>query len=70
MRFHCRDKYGISKMTFGKRFSAHNNRMPAVVERTCVRCCGTGHIRERGNRIVCVACAGRGRMTLEAKRAS
>ncbi len=57
-------------MTFGKRFSVHNDRTPTVIEHTCVRCCGTGRIRERGNRIVCVACAGRGRTTAEVKRAS
>jgi DnaJ-class molecular chaperone len=57
-------------MTFGKRFSVHNDRTSTVIEHTCVRCCGTGHIRERGNRIVCVACAGRGRTSAEVKRAS
>ena len=37
-------------MTFGKRFSIHNDRAAPVVQRTCVRCCGTGRVRERGNR--------------------
>jgi len=48
-------------MAFGKRFSMHNNRPQPVIERTCVRCYGTGHVRERGNRITCKPCAGTGR---------
>ena len=35
-------------MDFGKRFSVHNDRAPPVVQQTCVRCCGTGRVRERG----------------------
>jgi hypothetical protein len=50
-------------MTFGKRFSMHNNRPPVVMKETCVRCCGTGHIRERGNRLICKICSGTGRVT-------
>ena len=49
-------------MTFGKRFSIHNNRVAPAVQQTCVRCCGTGHVRERGSRIICKACAGAGRV--------
>jgi DnaJ-class molecular chaperone len=49
-------------MTFGKRFSRHNNRDPVVVARTCVRCYGTGHVRERGTRLICKACTGSGRV--------
>ena len=48
-------------MTFGKRFSVHNDRAPAVVERTCARCYGTGRVRERGTRMICKACTGSGR---------
>jgi DnaJ-class molecular chaperone len=55
---------------FGKRFTAHNNRPPPVLQQTCERCCGTGHIRERGNRIICKACAGTGRITVIKDRAS
>jgi DnaJ-class molecular chaperone len=54
---------------FGKRFSAHNNRPPPVLQQTCERCCGTGRIRERGNRIICKACAGTGRITMIKERA-
>jgi DnaJ-class molecular chaperone len=57
-------------MAFGKRFSIHNDRPPTVVQQTCVRCCGTGRIRERGNRIICKACAGTGRVDAQTKRAS
>lgn len=57
-------------MTFGKRFSMHNHRPAPVAQQTCVRCCGTGRIRERGNRIICKACAGTGRVTAVAPRAS
>lgn len=59
-------------MVFGKRFSAHNDRPATLIQHTCVRCCGTGRIRERGNRIICKACAGAGRTTanVEPVRAS
>ncbi len=57
-------------MTFGKRFSMHNNRPAPVLQQTCVRCCGTGRIRERGTRIICKACAGTGRTKAQADRAS
>ncbi len=58
-------------MDFGKRrFSAHNDRPAPVLQETCVRCCGTGRIRERGNRIICKACAGTGRITVVRDRAS
>jgi DnaJ-class molecular chaperone len=55
---------------FGKRFSVHNNRPAPVVQETCVRCCGTGRIRERGNRIICKTCAGSGRINVVKDRAS
>jgi hypothetical protein len=51
-------------MEFGRRFSAHNDRNPPVIKQTCVRCCGTGRVRERGNRLICKACAGTGRTTV------
>jgi DnaJ-class molecular chaperone len=57
-------------MVFGKRFSIHNDRATTVVQQTCVRCCGTGRIRERGNRIICKTCAGTGRVDTSTKRAS
>jgi DnaJ-class molecular chaperone len=57
-------------MVFGKRFTIHNDRPAAVVQQTCVRCCGTGRIRERGNRIICKACAGTGRVDASTERAS
>ena len=57
-------------MEFGKRFSAHNNRPALAVQETCERCCGTGRVRERGNRIICKPCAGTGRVTVVAERAS
>ncbi len=50
-------------MAFGKRFSIHNQRVAAPVEHTCVRCCGTGHVRERGSRMICKACTGKGRVS-------
>ncbi len=56
-------------MTFGKRFSQHNGRAPTVIQETCVRCRGTGRIRERGQRIVCKACAGTGRVVKVPRRA-
>ena len=37
-----------------------------VVQETCVRCYGTGWVRERGDRLRCKACAGSGRITAEA----
>jgi DnaJ-class molecular chaperone len=52
-------------MAFGKRFSAHNDRLPTIIQQTCVRCCGTGHIRERGNRLVCKVCAGSGKVAVK-----
>jgi len=48
----------------------HNNRPAPVVQETCVRCCGTGRIRERGNRIICKPCAGTGRLNVVKDRAS
>jgi len=55
---------------FGKRFSVHNNRPAPAVQQTCERCCGTGRVRERGNRIICKACAGTGRTTVVAARSA
>jgi hypothetical protein len=55
---------------FGKRFSFYDSRPTPAVQETCVRCCGTGRIRERGNRIICKACAGTGRLAVITDRAS
>jgi DnaJ-class molecular chaperone len=57
-------------MEFGKRFSVHNDRPATVLQQTCVRCCGTGRVRERGNKIICKACTGSGRTTVVKDRAS
>jgi len=57
-------------MEFGKRrFSMHNDRQAPAAQETCVRCCGTGRVRERGNRISCKACKGTGRVNVAAERA-
>jgi DnaJ-class molecular chaperone len=55
---------------FGKRFSQHNNRPAPVTQQTCVRCYGTGRIRERGDRLICKVCAGTGRTDVPKERAS
>ena len=55
---------------FGKRFSIHNNRPAPVLQETCVRCCGTGRVRERGERIICKVCAGTGRTTVKSDRSA
>ena len=57
-------------MAFGTRRSTHDNQPATVMQQTCVRCYGTGRIRERGNRIICKACAGTGRLTVVKDRAS
>jgi DnaJ-class molecular chaperone len=57
-------------MVFGKRFSMHNDRPAPVAQETCVRCCGTGRIRERGDRIICKPCAGTGRITVKTERSA
>lgn len=50
-------------MEFGKRrLPVHNDSTPA--QETCVRCCGTGHVRERGNRFRCKICRGSGRVAV------
>jgi DnaJ-class molecular chaperone len=56
------------QMAFGKRFSMHNDRPASAIQQTCERCCGTGRIRERGDRIICKACAGTGRITVKQER--
>jgi DnaJ-class molecular chaperone len=62
------ENQGLFDMEFGKRFSRHNGRPAPVILQTCTRCSGTGHVRERGGRIVCKACAGSGRTTVQAER--
>ncbi len=59
------------RMHFGKRISADaisadTDGSAPVVQETCVRCYGTGWVRERGDRLRCKACAGSGRITAEA----
>ncbi len=52
-------------MEFGKRLPAdHPDNTPVVTQETCVRCCGTGRVRERGNRFRCKVCGGSGRITV------
>jgi DnaJ-class molecular chaperone len=55
-------------MTFGKRFSIHNDRVAPVVQQTCMRCYGTGRVRERGNRIICRVCGGTGKVDAVTER--
>jgi DnaJ-class molecular chaperone len=67
-------------MNFGKRPSARDRGLglapvaghaPApAMQQTCVRCYGTGWVRERGNKNRCQACKGTGRVAAEAKRDS
>jgi DnaJ-class molecular chaperone len=52
-------------MEFGKRLPVdHPDRKSEPAQETCVRCCGTGHVRERGNRFRCKICGGSGRVTV------
>jgi len=55
-------------MAFGTRDSIQKDREPKVTQETCVRCCGTGHVRERGHRLICKICTGKGRITVTAAR--
>jgi len=48
----------------------HNDRVAPPVQETCVQCFGVGRIRERGNRILCKACAGTGRITVKLETAA
>jgi DnaJ-class molecular chaperone len=57
-------------MVFGKRFSMHNDRPAVPAQETCVQCCGTGRVRERGNRLICKPCAGTGRVTVVSERSA
>jgi DnaJ-class molecular chaperone len=57
-------------MAFGKRLPNSGHEPIPAVQQTCVRCYGTGRVRERGDRIICKACAGTGRITVKAARAS
>jgi DnaJ-class molecular chaperone len=60
-------------MNFGKRVSAnslnHAGSAPAA-QQTCVRCCGTGFVRERGSKIICKPCKGSGRVAVPLEQAS
>lgn len=42
----------------------------AAMQQTCVRCYGTGWVRERGDKNRCKACKGSGRVDAEAERGS
>jgi DnaJ-class molecular chaperone len=59
-------------MDFGKRVSIREPRTASalVAQRTCVRCSGTGWIRERGGQITCKACKGSGKVAAKVDRAS
>ncbi len=59
-------------MSFGKRESIREPRFASapIAQQTCVRCCGTGWVRERGNKIVCKPCKGSGRVAAEMARVS
>jgi len=61
---------GFFQMAFGTRLSLGKDgpRAPAATQETCPRCRGTGHVRERGQRLICKACAGTGRVTVAADR--
>jgi DnaJ-class molecular chaperone len=48
-------------MDFGKRGSTQTARSTPQ-QQTCLRCYGTGHVRERGSALVCKVCAGTGRI--------
>jgi DnaJ-class molecular chaperone len=57
-------------MDFGKRVSIREPRSTPIMQETCVRCCGTGWVRERGSRIICKYCKGTGRVDAKMERAS
>ncbi len=57
-------------MDFGKRVSIREPRSTPIVQETCVRCGGTGGVRERGSQIICKACDGTGKVNAKTKRAS
>jgi DnaJ-class molecular chaperone len=57
-------------MTFGKRVAICERGPAPIVQETCVRCYGTGWIRERGTKIVCKPCKGSGRLDVQPERAS
>ena len=57
-------------MHFGKRVTSRDAAPAAVMQKTCVRCCGTGWVRERGSKITCKPCKGTGRVTAKTDRDS
>jgi DnaJ-class molecular chaperone len=57
-------------MDFGKRVSIREPGPAPVMQETCVRCCGTGRVRLRGDRIICKSCAGSGRVMAKTDRDS
>jgi len=54
-------------MSFGKRVPLRDAGPAPVRQQTCVRCYGTGWVRERGNKLLCKPCKGTGRVDAEAE---
>jgi DnaJ-class molecular chaperone len=57
-------------MNFGKRVSIREPGPALAMQQTCVRCCGVGRIRERGDRIICKPCKGTGRVDAPTEQVS
>jgi DnaJ-class molecular chaperone len=57
-------------MVFGKRVAIRDAGPAPVRQETCVRCCGTGRVRLRGDRIICKPCDGSGRVVAQTERES
>ncbi len=57
-------------MGFGTRVAIRPHGPAQAKKETCVRCYGTGWIRERGSKIVCKSCNGTGRVDAKPKDAS
>ncbi len=57
-------------MSFGTRTSIRAPAAAPASKETCVRCYGTGWVRERGSKIACKPCKGTGRVDVKTARAS
>jgi DnaJ-class molecular chaperone len=57
-------------MGFGTRVAARPDSPAQAKKETCVRCYGTGWVRERGSKIICKPCNGSGRVDTKPKHAS
>ena len=57
-------------MSFGTRVSIRGPGPAPIRKETCVRCYGSGWVRERGSKIVCKSCKGTGRVDAKTARAS